>query len=277
MFGLRLSFMATFLFLLATQSFAGDRALGPLTITGDQTVRLHFVGTGAAAASPFPVAVRFFDSAGALVATSGGGCPFDVCPPTEFLLVDSERVTTVSLSGAALGLAPQETMTIQPLVTALSPGLSHLLTTVDRLSATSAERVALRFDPTDVAQPLPPNLTLGPLTLGNGELARFHVGYYGAGLLKCNMFFVNASGVRIGTAKAVKLFYLNSETIELDGDATGIAGVPGVIRAGTDLIDSVRIGATLEIIDKATGAVKAILSNGGGIGTSSGDGGAGSK
>jgi len=263
-----------FLFLLATQALAGDRVLGPMTITGDTTIRLHFLGIGTAAASPFPIAVRFFDSAGALVATSSGGCPFDVCPPTEFLPVDSERVTTVSLSGAALGLAPQEAMTIQPLITALSPGLSHLLTTVDRLSPTAAERVALRFDATDVAN-LPANLTLGPITLGNGELARFFVGHYGAGLLKCTMFFVNASGVHIGSSKTVKLGYLSSETIELDGDAIGIAGVPGVIRAGIDQHAYGQEGATLEIVDKATGQVKAILSNGGGIGTSSGDGGAG--
>jgi hypothetical protein len=104
----------------------------------------------------------------------------DVCPPTEFLQVDSKRVTTVSLSGAALGLAPDQTMTIQPLVRSFSPGITHLLTTVDFVHANSAERVTLRFNPSVLAQPISrPRLTLGPILLGTGELARFHIGYYG--------------------------------------------------------------------------------------------------
>jgi hypothetical protein len=277
----RLTYTFTVMFLLfvAAQSSAGDRSLGPLSITGNQTVFLHFIGDGAAATSPFPVAVQFFDSAGALVASSGGECSGDVCPPGGFLLVDSARVTTVSLSGAALNLAGDQTMTIQPLVTAFSPGITHLLTTVEFVNVNAAARVALRFDPTDLAGQisLPPRLTLGPLTLGNGELARFHTGWFGAGRVKLKMFFMNASGVQIGTGKAVDLGYGQSETIELDGDALGIAGVPGVIRAGTDDINTVRLGATLEIIDKATGAVKTVLSNGGGVGTSNTGGGVGSQ
>jgi hypothetical protein len=39
------------------------------------------------------------------------------------------------------------------------------------------------------------------------------------------MFFVNASGDHIDTGKAVRLGGLDSEKIELDGDAAGIAGV----------------------------------------------------
>lgn len=39
------------------------------------------------------------------------------------------------------------------------------------------------------------------------------------------MFFVNASGDHVGTGKAVRLGGLDSEKIELDGDADGIAGV----------------------------------------------------
>ena len=105
----------------------------------------------------------------------------DVCAPTEFLEVDSERVTTVSLSGAALDLAPDQTMTIQPLVTSFSPGLTHLLTTVDFVYANSAERVTLRFDPSVLARA---DFTgrasrSGRILLGAGELARFHVGQYG--------------------------------------------------------------------------------------------------
>jgi hypothetical protein len=278
---LQVAFTAMVLSFIAAQSSAGDRTLGPMSITGDQTVFLHFIGNGAATASPFPVRVRFFDSAGALVASSAVSCPpgEDVCPPTEFVLVDSARVTTVSLSGAALGLAGDETMTIQPLVTAFSPGITHLLTTVEFVNVNAAARVALRFDPTDLAGQisLPPRLTLGPLTLGNGELARFNIGWFGAGRVKLKMFFMNASGVQIGTGKAVDLGYGQSEMIELDGDALGIAGVPGVIRAGTNEINTVRFGATLEIIDKATGAVKTALGNGGGVGTSSTGGGSGSQ
>jgi len=277
---LRVALTVMLLSLVAAQSSAGDRTLGPMSITGNQTVFLHFIGNGAAAERPFPIAVQFFDAAGALVASSGGNCPGDVvCQPTGFLMVDSTRVTTVALSGAALGLAGSETMTIQPLVSSFRPGITHLVTTVDLFNDTSAARVTLRFDPSVLAGKisLPPRLTLGPLTLGSGELARFQTGWYGAGLAKFNMFFLNASGVQIGTAKAVKLGYLQSETIELDGDALGIAGVPGVIQAGTDDVHNVRLAATLEIIDKATGAVKAALSSGGGVGTSNGGGGAGSR
>lgn len=204
----------------------------------------------------------------------------DVCPPTEFLQVDSKRVTTVSLSGAALGLAPGETMTIQPLVTSFSPGLTHLLTTVDFVHANSAERVTLRFDPSVLARPIfRPRLTLGPILLGTGELARFHVAYYGGGIVAFNMFFVNASGDHIGTGKAVSLGGLDSQTIELDGDAEGIAGVPGVILGGTNTFSDALLTASLEIIDKATGAAKAALTSGGtgtggGIGNGGGGGGA---
>ena len=275
---IQVAFTTMLLSFVAAQASAGDRTLGPLSITGDETVVLHFIGNGAGAASSFPVAVRFFDAAGVLVASSAGSCPFDVCPP-GFLPVDSTRVTTVSLSGAALGLVGDQTMTIQPLVSAPGPGLAHLLTTLDLFNANSAERVVLRFDPSTLVQPLPlpPRLTLGPVTLGNGELARFHAGYYGAGLVAFNMFFLNASGVQIGTSKAVKLHYLESDMIELDGDATGIAGVPGVIRADTTAVNTGRTLVTLEIIDKATGAVKTVLADGGGIGVSNGGGGADSQ
>ena len=277
---MRAAFTAMFLSFVAAQSSAGDRGLGPMSITGDQTIFLHFIGNGAAATKPFPVAVRFFDAAGALVASSSGGCPGDedVCLPTDFVQVDSTRVTSVSLSGAALGLAPDQTMTIQPLVTSFGAGTTHLLTMVDFVKANSADRVTLRFDPTVLTQAisLPAPLRLGPVTLRNGELARFHIGYYRAGVVGFNMFFMNASGVQIGPVKAAKIYYLESEMIELDGDAVGIAGVPGVIQAGTDDKKGASVAATLEIIDKATGAVKAALSNGiGGIGTGNGGGGGG--
>ena len=173
-------------------------------------------------------------------------------------------MTTVSLSGAALGLAPGETMTIQPLVTSFSPGLMHLLTTVDFVHANSAERVTLRFDPSVLARPIfRPRLTLGPILLGTGELARFHIAYYGGGIVAFNMFFVNASGDHIGTGKAVSLGGLDSEKIELDGDAEEIAGVPGVILGGTNTFSDSFFTASLEIIDKTTGAMKAALSSGG--------------
>jgi hypothetical protein len=280
---LRVVFPVLLLSLVAAQSSAGDRALGPMSITGDQTIFLHFIGNGAATDRPFPVAVHFFDAAGALVASSSGGCPpgQDVCPPTEFVQVDSKRVTTVSLSGAALGLAPGETMTIQPLVTSFSPGIVHLLTTVDFVHANSAARVTLRFDPRVLARPISrPRFTLGPILLGAGELARFHVGQYGKGIVAFNMFFVNASGDHIGTGKAVRIGALGSETIELDGDATDIAGVPGVILGGTNAFGDEPLTASLEIIDKTTGAVKAVLSSGGAgtggfAGTGNGGGGGG--
>ncbi len=72
---LRVVFPVLLLSLVAAQSSAGDRALGPMTITGDQTIFLHFIGNGAATERPFPVTVHFFDAAGALIASSSGGCP----------------------------------------------------------------------------------------------------------------------------------------------------------------------------------------------------------
>jgi len=72
---LRVVFPVLLLSFVAAQSSAGDRALGPMSITGDQTIFLHFIGNGAATERPFPVAVQFFNAAGALVASSSGGCP----------------------------------------------------------------------------------------------------------------------------------------------------------------------------------------------------------
>lgn len=89
------------------------------------------------------------------------------------------------------------------------------------------------------------------------------------------MFFVNASGDHIGTGKAVRLGGLDSEKIELDGDAAGIAGV---ILGSTNTFSDSFFTASLEIIDKTTGAMKAALSSGGtgtGGGTGNGGGGAG--
>jgi hypothetical protein len=181
------------------------------------------------------------------------------------LLVDSTRVTSVSLSGAALGLAPDETMTIQPLVTSLSPGITHLLTTVEFFSANAADRVTVRFDPSVLTQmvELQPGVTLGPLFLQAGELARFEIANYAPGKATFDMFFTNANGEKIGTGKAVSLPYRTSAMIELDGDAAGIAGVPGVIQAGTSEFGNGRLSASLQIIDKATGALKTMLSNAG--------------
>jgi hypothetical protein len=78
-FALRVVFPVLLLSFVAAQSSAGDHALGPMSITGDQTIFLHFIGNGAATERPFPVAVQFFDAAGALVASSSGGCP----PPAK--------------------------------------------------------------------------------------------------------------------------------------------------------------------------------------------------
>jgi hypothetical protein len=157
------------------------------------------------------------------------------------------------------------------------------LTTVEFFSVNAADRVTVRFDPSVLAQqiPLSPGVMLGPLLLRTGELARFEIANYAPGKSVFDMFFTNGSGARIGTGKAVALSYRTSEMIELDGDAPGIAGVPGVIRAGTSEFRNGRLSANLEIIDKATGAVKALLSNegtgtGGGTGYGGGGGGAGS-
>ena len=67
---LRVVFPVLLLSFVAAQSSAGDRALGPMSITGDQTILFHFIGNGTATERPFPVAVHFFDAAGALVASS---------------------------------------------------------------------------------------------------------------------------------------------------------------------------------------------------------------
>lgn len=272
----RLSLTILLVSLIATASLAADRSLGPVSLTKDQTVFLHFTMQGPAAASTLQIGVRFFDAAGALVAEAQGNCPGDTCPPEALLLVDSARVTTVALNGAALDFDGKETMTVQPIVTAFRSGLSHLFTTMELSHDNAPARAAVRFDPVVLAQtvPVPQRLMLGPLTLNNGELARFNVAYYGAGSVRFTMFFLNDNGAPIGTEQAVRLGYLQSETIEVDGDAPGIVGVPGVIRAGTDLSYYGRVAASFEIIDKATGAVKALLSKGA-LMTSDSGGGAG--
>ena len=73
------------------------------------------------------------------------------------------------------------------------------------------------------------------------------------GIVAFNMFFVNASGDHIGTGKSVRLGGLDSEKIELDGDAAGIAGVLYVILGSTNTFSDSFFTASLEIIDKTTG------------------------
>jgi len=256
---------------------AADWSLGPLTITGSDVVQIHFLNRNPSSSpNGIAVAIRFLDSTGKIVATADGDCEFDVCPPGP-LLVDAQHIRTVSLTGASLNLAGDQTMLIQPIVDVVGPAKPFLRITLEQFSGKSSDHSIVPFIANGVSQTLVQRWDLGPVTLQAGELARFSVTYCGPGKAALRMFFEDANGAVL-EATPVMLGLWEAASIELDGDATNITGVPGVISAGVSGFGLIsagtldNLGGTLEIIDKASGASKARLSLWGCGGTRSGGG-----
>jgi hypothetical protein len=285
-----ISLLTVMLFaVIAGQAQALDRGLGPISITGDQTLVLHFLNLQPGSSTqPISVEAKFFNAQSVLVATGNGSCEGDQCLVTDSILVESGRTASVFLSGASLGLAATESMTIQPVISTSGLGVESLLTVLEVIGQRAPFRFALQYGPRAVATALPPpsNLSLGPLMVQRGELARFTVGLWSdiSAPLHLHMFFLNSQGAAIGPQTIAELSPVESASIELDGDALDLAGIPGPVTAElrpilssgeSDLpIRGVGFSATLQIIDKSTGAVKAIVDTGGSV-SSNGRGGGG--
>lgn len=277
---LRLLVKVGLLALMAGPVWGEGRSLGPVSITGDQTLLIHLISRHppASRAHSLRVAIDFWDANGVIVASAGGGCSGDFCIPDEFMEIGTDRVTSVSLRGDSLGLALGESITVQPVIRADGPALAHLLTTVDVIGFTSPFRFAIQFEVTAARLAgASRSVTVGPLTLQRGEKARFTVAVKTLGAV-VDMSFMNADGARIGASRTVQLGAYQSASIELDGDAADIPGVPGVIRA-LGKFRSSPVGVidtdTLEILDKSSGSVKAVVSTGASESSGSGGGGGG--
>lgn len=281
--------VASLLVVYATPLMAVDWNLGPLSITANDVVQIHFLNRDPSSSQRgIPVAIRFLDSMGKIVATGGGDCGVDsdICSPGDSLLVDSRHITTVSLTGASLHLGDNQSMLIQPIVSASGPLAAFLRMTLEQFSMQSSARSVTQYLVNINPQLRVQSWHLGPVTLLAGELARFSVTYCGPGKTDLQMFFVNANGAVLEPTP-VTLVARQAASIDLDGDAINIAGVPGVIFAGVSgfgllsagTLDN--LGGTLGIVDKTTGATKALLSlwgcggTGTGSGTGSGGGGGG--
>jgi len=118
----RLIYTAVLLAVLAAPGLALEQRLGPVSMTEDQMLTLHFLSLHPSASRPHPVRVQvqFFNAAGELIAVGGGGDGAgDILPmPGGWIPVESEKIASVHLDGSTLTFPENVTsLTVQPVIT----------------------------------------------------------------------------------------------------------------------------------------------------------------